>query len=88
VADQDGVAALGVERAIGFVGQGVVANGHAAAQGQAGLEMHGLRCDDKTHGNKKPGVAKNEAGRSGGGLSLAAFIKRPQAESKSARKAV
>ena len=84
VADKHRIRPVRVERSIGLIGQRVAAQRRAAAQRQGGLEMHGLRRDYKTHGNKKPGVAKNEAGRDACGLSLAVFIKRPQATSKSA----
>jgi hypothetical protein len=52
---------VGVERAVGLKGQVVVADGGAALQRQRLGKMHGLGV--AMNDIKKPGIAKNEAGR-------------------------
>ncbi|MCY1370744.1 hypothetical protein D9M69_578490 [compost metagenome] len=47
MAHQHRVAALGVEGAVGFVGERVAADRGAAAQGQRACELHRLRGDDQ-----------------------------------------
>jgi len=65
VAHQHRVAAVGVERAVGLVDQGVVAQARTAAQRQRLVEVHRLGCDvaDGCHDCKtKPGATEGEAG--------------------------
>ncbi len=50
MAHQHRVGAVGVQGAVGFVGQRVVADRCAPLQGQRLREVHGLRCGDERHG--------------------------------------
>ena len=49
VAHEHGVALVGIQRTVGFVGQRVVADRGARLQGEGLGEVHGLRCGDEGH---------------------------------------
>ena len=82
MADQHGVGFVGVQCAVGFITEVVRTDRRATLQGKWRLKQHRLGRGNQHLDKKKPGVAK---GVTGLGVSLAEFIKRPQAEANRRR---
>jgi hypothetical protein len=86
MAHQHGVALVGVERAVGLVGQLVVGQARATLERERLAEVHRLRrdlTDRSTHlQTTRPGAAAH--GYRVGSTCLAAFVKAPASRSKSA----